>query len=124
MCRTSRDVAAVWAGQPALDGWDQAGAQAREAMVHHASALHRDTTGGRQPGVAAGGTATRLDAAAAVARLPPRPAPYPTRLPGHPAGPLRRAGPARAGGLRVGQCGWTVGCWRRRYCADPHYDAA
>ena len=52
-------------GRPALDGWDRAGMEAREALVHPAAALHSDTIGGRQPGVAAGSElARRLDAAA------------------------------------------------------------
>jgi hypothetical protein len=52
-------------GRPALDGWDRAGMEAREALIHAAAALHGDTIGGRQPGVAAGSElARRLDAAA------------------------------------------------------------
>jgi hypothetical protein len=52
-------------GHPALDGWDRAGMQAREALIHAAAALHSDTIGGRQPRVAAGSElARRLDAAA------------------------------------------------------------
>ena len=52
-------------GRPVLDGWDRAGMEAREALIHAAAALHGDTIGGRQPGVAAGSElARRLDAAA------------------------------------------------------------
>jgi hypothetical protein len=52
-------------GRPALDGWDRAGMEAREALIHAAAALHSETIGGRQPGVAAGSElARRLDAAA------------------------------------------------------------
>ena len=52
-------------GRPALDGWDRAGMEAREALIHAAAALHGDTIGARQPGVAAGSElARRLDAAA------------------------------------------------------------
>ena len=52
-------------GRPAPDGWDRAGMEAREALIHAAAALHGDTIGGRQPGVAAGSElARRLDAAA------------------------------------------------------------
>jgi len=51
--------------RPALDGWDRAGMEAREALIHAAAALHSDTIGGRQPGVAAGSElARRLDDAA------------------------------------------------------------
>lgn len=83
MSRDVQDITATWPqpgrGQPTLDGWDQVGMQVREAMIHPAAALHSDTIGGRQPGVAAGVLARRLDAAAAVAHLRPRPAPHPTR---------------------------------------------
>jgi hypothetical protein len=52
-------------GHPVLEGWDRAGLEAREALIHAAAALHGDTIGGRQPGVAAGSElARRLDAAA------------------------------------------------------------
>jgi hypothetical protein len=52
-------------GHPALDGWDRAGMEAREALIHAAAALHGDIIGARQPGVAAGSElARRLDAAA------------------------------------------------------------
>ena len=52
-------------GHPALDGWDRAGMEAREALIHAAAALHGDTIGGRQPRAAAGSElARRLDAAA------------------------------------------------------------
>jgi len=52
-------------GRPALDGWDRAGMEAREALIHAAAALHGDTLGARQPGMAAGSElARRLDAAA------------------------------------------------------------
>jgi len=51
-------------GRPALDGWDRAGMEAREALIRAAAALHGDTLGGRRPGVAAGSElARRLDAA-------------------------------------------------------------
>lgn len=57
MSRDVQDITATWPqpgrGQPALDGWDQAGMRAREAMIHPAAALHIDTIGGSQPGVAA-----------------------------------------------------------------------
>jgi hypothetical protein len=52
-------------GHPALDGWDRTGMEAREALIQAAAALHGDTIGARQPGVAAGSElARRLDTAA------------------------------------------------------------
>jgi hypothetical protein len=53
-------------GHPALEGWDRAGIEAREASIHAAAALHSDTIGGRQPGVAAGSELARRLAAAAL----------------------------------------------------------
>jgi hypothetical protein len=52
-------------GRQVLEGWDRAGMEAREALIHATAALHSDTIGARQPRVAAGSElARRLDAAA------------------------------------------------------------
>ncbi len=50
---------------PAPTGWDRAGMEARQALIHAAAALHGDAAGRRQPGVRAGSELVRrLDAAA------------------------------------------------------------
>jgi hypothetical protein len=69
MSRHVQDVTATGPqhrrGHPVLEDWDRAGMEAREALIHAAAALHGDTIGARQPGVAAGSElARRLDAAA------------------------------------------------------------
>jgi hypothetical protein len=50
---------------PAPTGWDRAGTEACQALIHAAAALHGDAAGRRQPGVRAGSELVRrLDAAA------------------------------------------------------------